>query len=308
MKGLELAERYYREEGVRAFEKACPEAMDFIAAGLAGEGSECFGFDDALSRDHDWGPGFCLWLSKEHFERYGAALGEAYNSLPRPWLGYERLRENEMSAGRVGVLETGGFYRRFLGRDTLPETPAQWLTLPEPGLATCTNGKVFEDRCGDFSAFRKTLLDFYPEDVRLKKLAARCALAAQSGQYNLPRCLERGESVAALSALGEFLTHAQAVIFLLNRRYRPYYKWTHRALRELPILGAVSAARLEALAGAAHPARQTAAVEELSALIITELRRQGLSGSPGDFLLDHGVSVQERITDETLRRLPLMAG
>lgn len=35
------------------------------------------------------------------------------------------------------------------------------------------------------------------EDLRLKKLAARAAVMAQAGQYNYPRCVRRGETVAA---------------------------------------------------------------------------------------------------------------
>jgi hypothetical protein len=56
MKGLELAEKYYEEYGHQLVAECCDAAKDRIAAGLVGEGSECYGFDDELSQDHDWGP------------------------------------------------------------------------------------------------------------------------------------------------------------------------------------------------------------------------------------------------------------
>ena len=55
MKGLELCREYFENYG-RAMLEEFPEIKDRIAVGLAGEGSECLGFDDELSRDHDFEP------------------------------------------------------------------------------------------------------------------------------------------------------------------------------------------------------------------------------------------------------------
>lgn len=307
MNGLELARRYWREVGAPAMEAACPALRGRLAAGLVGEGSECLGYDDALSRDHDWGPGFCLWLTQEDFDAHGAALQGAYNALPREFLGFLRLRESPHSQGRVGVFPIGGFYRRFLGREDPPKTLLQWLAASDQALSVCTSGAVFEDGPGEFTQIRERLLAHYPEDVRRKRLAARCAKAAQSGQYNHPRCLSREDRTAALLALGEFVDHIQAAVFLLNRRYRPYYKWANRALLDLPLLGREAGTALEELARCPRAERQDR-IEALSALLIRALGDQGLTDSASDFLLDHGERIQQTIQDRTLRSLPLLLG
>lgn len=62
-----------------------------IAVGFAGEGSDCFGFDDEISMDHDYGLGFCIWLTDEDFESIGSSLQEEYQNLIETYSNNESL-------------------------------------------------------------------------------------------------------------------------------------------------------------------------------------------------------------------------
>ena len=306
MKGLELSRKYFEAVGLPMLETEFAPELPRIAAGLVGEGSECFGFDDEISRDHDWGPGLCLWLSAEDYKAFGARLQAAYQALPRSFAGFPPRSQSPQGDGRVGVFPVGAFYARFIGLNRAPETMREWRALPESYLATVTNGAVFRDGLGEFTAIREKLLAFYPEDLRIKKIVARAAIMAQSGQYNYVRCLRHNEPVAAQLALAEFVKTGISMIFLLNRRYTPYYKWCHRGLRSLPLLGE-TAESFERLASGASGVRNAELIESICADVIKELMRQGLTSGGSDFLLDLCPDMMERIRDPELRRMHIMA-
>lgn len=300
MTGLALSRAYYLSCGRGRLEADFPALFPRMAVGLAGEGSECFGFDDALSRDHDWGPGFCIWLEEADFAAYGPAVQAVYDALPSAFEGYPPRREHPLAGARVGVLSTQRWYRHYTGLPSGPQTLEQWRRTPEAALATATNGAVFQDASDCFSALRRRLLDFYPEDVRIKKLVARAAAMAQAGQYNLPRCLRRGERVAAQLALAEFTRAGLSMVYLLNRRYAPFYKWMHRGVRDLPRLPQAYK-RFASLSLAADGPQQEALVDAICADTVAELRRQGLTESPSTFLLDHCGQMMTHIGDVHLR-------
>ncbi len=285
-----------------------PAYRERIAAGLVGDGSECFGYDDEISRDHDWGPAFCLWLTKEDYGAIGASLQSEVNKLPREFAGIKAREESTWGSGRTGVFEIGEFYKRFIGFDHVPETLREWQVIPEEYLAAVTNGKVFTDPFGEFTAFRDKLKAFYPDDVRVKKIASRCMTIAQAGQYNYMRCVRRGEYVAARLSEARFINDAISMIFLLNRQYKPFYKWMHRAMKQLPVLGDIIYglfSELVAVSGygteKSDYARKNNIIEEICGCIIGELKRQQLSDSKSDFLLDHGPAVQTKIKDTRMR-------
>ncbi len=288
-----------------------PEIMARAAVGLAGEGSECFGCDDALSRDHDFGPGFCLWLPQAELAAALPKLEKALARLPQEFGGYASRLAPHARQGRVGPLALERFYAFFTGLEQPPTGNLQWLTIPEYQLAACTNGAVFEDQAGLFSFWRAALLAYYPEDVRLKKLTARCMVMAQAGQYNLPRCLRRGDGAAALLALARFAEAALSLVYLCNRRYMPFYKWAARLAAPLPVLGASAADLLRRvsatpLLGGPDPAAILNPVEDFCAQTASWLRGQGLSDAQGDWLWAHGPRILRHVADAKLRRMDLL--
>ena len=309
MNGLELARAFYTACRP-ALLAAIPDVMARAAAGLAGEGSECLGCDDATSQDHDFGAAFCLWLPRDVLRDNRERIESAFAALPAEFAGFPSRLLPAARQGRVGPLSVEGFYGFFTGLDAPPENWRQWLAIPGHNLAAATNGEVFEDAEGRFTAWRDALLAYYPRDVWLKKLATSAMLTAQAGQYNLPRALGRGDAPSAMLAAARFAEAALELVFLLNRRYMPFYKWAPRLGRRLPVLGASLGFVLDALA--AHPLRGpedrdvAEPVEAFCAEVANELRFTGLSDAPDSWLWAHGPCIMARVKDAEIRRLNLL--
>ncbi len=304
MKGLEEAKALYESKGREMIRSLFPAYEERIAVGLAGHGSECFGFDDELSRDHDFVPGFCLWLTDEDDLAVGARLAHAYRELVTPGT----AERSAMGEKKLGVLRTSDFCRRYTGCSGAPESPEHWMSLPSWALAEATNGEVWRDDLGEFTSIRETLLHGMPEDVRKKKIAARAAEMAQAGQYNYTRCLAHGEAGAAQLALTEFVRSACSMVFLLNRAHAPYYKWIFRAMGQLERLSELKDALEFLLVGENDSTLKEGVIEDICAQVIQELSRQELTDSSSDYLEAHAFEVQERIENRTLRAMHVMEG
>ena len=310
MQGIELCRGFYEAYGAPMLHAQFPQLEEIIAVGLVGAGSECFGYDDEVSRDHDFEPAFCLFLPDEEVidRRTAFLLERAYAKLPKEYGGVPRLRVSPVGGSRHGVLRMEDFFREKIGHSGKITDLMDWFSVPEQGLAEATNGEVFRDDVGLFTSIRNALR-YFPPDVRKKKLAGRLLLMAQSGQYNYARCLAHGESAAAQLAVTEFVRHTLAVIFLLNERYLPYYKWQFRALRELPWLSEL-AQPLEFLLTTGNEeslAEQKAAmIEEIAFRIISVLQEQNLTAAVCGDLEKHAYSVNDQITDSNLRNAHIL--
>ena len=311
MKGLEISKRYYLEYGERMIADRFPELAERVAVGLAGEGSECLGFDDEVSRDHDFEPSFCIWLTDEDFEKYSFALARAYSSLPREFLGLKRGTDTPTGGERRGVMRTSDFYTRFLGTPGVPVSYRDWLRIPEHALAAATSGEVFRDGLGEFSAVRETLLAGYPDDVKFKKLAAYLIFAAQSGEYNYERCLAHGERGAAQFAVFTFVKNIVAAVYLLNGAYMPFYKWVFRGMSRLTALSDISEV-LEFLISSGNSENEANAkkgiIADVSRLVLTEAAKRGYINDPSVPLEAAAYEVNSLVRSPDLRNDSVFEG
>lgn len=313
MNGLEISRGYYETYGKPMLGEKFNAVLPYIAVGLVGSGSERFGYDDEVSRDHDFEPGFCIFLPDESIvdSRTEFLLMRAYDKLPQSYGGVTRARVSPVGGRRNGPIRTADFYTEKVGSSTGELTTGQWLTLPDSALAEATNGEVFFDGYGEFSRIRARL-SAMPDDVRLKKIAGNILIMAQSGQYNYSRCLSHGEPEAAQTAVSEFCRAAAQTLFLLRKRYMPFYKWVFRAMRDLQG-GAEFAAMLGSLLSGDIYDKQTCAekaatVERLCAVVVAELKTQGLTKAECADLEKHAYSVNDGIKDAVLRNAHILAG
>lgn len=289
--GLALCRQYfetYQHQLLKGFEEYEPQ----MAFGLVGDGSECLGFDDASSHDHDFGPGFCVFLKRELYDKIGQQLAEAYAKLPAEFLGYKRnvTRQGEK---RIGVICIEDFYAGYIGCEDVPQTDTEWLYATPDRFRAATSGEVFVDHLGEFTRIRNGLLQYYPEPMRRKMLAGELAMMAQTGQYNYERMLRRGEKVTTQLILAKYMEHTMNAVYLLNRVYAPFYKWTHRGMQNLEILPEIMDI-LNAIGDMEYGDNRILKVIEIIArLILHELHQQGLSESEELYLEEQAYIVAQ---------------
>ncbi|MCL2201361.1 MAG: DUF4037 domain-containing protein, partial [Oscillospiraceae bacterium] len=166
MNGLKLTREYFKSTAEPSLKTYFPALYPRLAAGLVGNGSECLGYDDELSRDHDWGIDFFIWTTeadKGFIPKLSEWKLDLFETSPPE---FSPVRSGY--GAQTGVMTCGGFYQSLIGAPEGPKTLGEWLRVPEENFALATNGEVFIDGAGEFSKTRNSLQKHYPEDLRKK--------------------------------------------------------------------------------------------------------------------------------------------
>lgn len=219
--GRDLSRTFYLEAVRPVLDQHFPDLPH--SAALLGRGSEVLGYDDAMSRDHNWEPRVIIFLTDDDYRRYGDTLGETLaRRLP------ERFHDQQ-TAHRVITVRS--YLREQLDVDVDHELePEDWLSISEQQLLMFTAGAVFHDDAGLQDV--RDRFSYYPRDIWLYLMVA--------GWWRIhPEANLAGRAGSVGDELGSALIGAQLVrdlmrlCFLFERRYAPYAKWFGTAFSRL---------------------------------------------------------------------------
>lgn len=246
--GKTLSRMYYEEVVKPLIEKDFPELIGAYSAGLFGEGSDAYGYDDTASRDHDWGPGVILLINNNGFyDQYGQQLRDALIKKAREIEDFHGFTPDISSVekGRRGVFGLHSYFSALIGKeltDHLIFRPANidpgylydmYAAVPEYSLSAAVNGEVFEDPDRLLTSVREGIKEFYPKELRIRKLMQECAMFSQNAQYNYLRSKRRNDSLTADMLLFEGMKNAMRIAHIIADVFTPHDKWMKKSLHNI---------------------------------------------------------------------------
>jgi len=251
MNGIELSKQYFFQVGLPLIQHEFPLLSQRMAAGLvagtsqSGAGSEVGGFDDEISRDHNWGPRFFVFLTEHDMNQSGEALQNYLNDkLPSSFAGHELIATTLHERHTIVTTPTRNL-QDVLQVSSSSLCDEEWLCLPELLLFEYTAGDIFYEPMPLISPVREQF-SYYPDEVWFKRISFGFFNLHAAG--NAARMVKRDDAVATHFYLSFLIETVMRLCFLLCRKYAPYRKWLFRAFTTLPNLPKGLAAKVEALA------------------------------------------------------------
>ncbi len=280
MKGLDVARDFFFSWGQPYLAAEFPQLAGRVAAGRI-LGSDVLGGDDEISRDHDWGPQFDLFLSAGDSAAIGVQLERAMNdAAPNPWNGYRLAGAGDKSV-RVHCIPE--WFRKYLGLSEPPAAPADWPASDhESMLYFLRHAAIWIDGSGEMTEWRSALHE-YPAEVLRRRLAEECFRVWQHGEYNfVQRIARRRDPLAIAVCLGEFVTGVMRIVLLMSGDFTPYWKWLAFEFRKRSEAEAYTSL-LDELVSTNTIERQVGLVQRVSALVHSQLVEGGwVSGKNGN--------------------------
>lgn len=233
---IDISREFFEQVVKPILEANFPEETAQTAFGVFGYGSEALRLDDDYSRDHHWGLRIDALMPDELFQsRHEEMMQVVRANLPPTFQGHS-LREGHVAGAGLAPDSLSAFLIRTIGLDHAPQTYREWLNFPDEDVIHIVNGEVWHDPAGKFTAIRQTFQNYYPEPVRLRRIAHWCRYFSGMGTYALKRAIIRNNEFYAVTTFGKAIRWGVHLAFLLDKHYFPYDKWLMLFFARLPRL------------------------------------------------------------------------
>ncbi len=235
LSGRELARLFHADVVAPLLARELPRLR--YAAGRLGSGSDVLGFDDEMSRDHDWGCRLTLLVDARDSAAVPEIGGLLERRLPESYRGLPVRFPVTWDTARthnVDVATVADFAASRLGADPVGGLSVpDWLILTGQGVLEVTGGPVFADGTRELAPAR-ALLRWYPPDIERYVLAAGW-LRISHRLPTIGRGAERGDELGSRLISAQLAEELMWLAFALSRRWPPYPKWRGAAFQALPI-------------------------------------------------------------------------
>jgi hypothetical protein len=304
---IDVSRAFFDEVVKPALEREFPGEMAQMVFGVFGYGSEVLRLDDEHSRDHHWGLRINALMPEAMFRERAEPLMQALTAqLPASFRGYS-LREGYTKWSGLELSSLEQHLRQTIGIERPPATYAEWLGIPEEDITHVVAGEVWHDPAGRFGAVRAALQGYYPEPVRLRRIAHWCRYYSGMGAYALKRAVLRDNELYATITFARAIRLGVQLAFLIDRQYYPYDKWLLAYFDQLPRMGARLRPIVDEAVRLSTPwERKLALLDQISDVLDAALVEDGviaphppLAGSESS-----GYRLLERAYAEILQQLP----
>jgi len=277
LRGAELARQFHADVVGPLLARAIPGLR--YAAGRLGSGSDVLGFDDVMSRDHDWGCRLTLLVDEPDHDVVPRVSQLLERELPDSYRGYPvrfPLTWDRSPSHNVEVATVARFATGRLGIDpTAGLSVLDWLILTGQSVLEVTAGPVFTDWTAGLARVRAALR-WYPPDVERYVLAAGWQRISQELPF-VGRIAGHGDEPGSRLLSARLAGDLMWLAFALCRQWPPYPKWRGRAFRALPIAAELAGPLTAAAAAPGWRDRE----DGLAGACEILLRAQRARGLPG---------------------------
>jgi hypothetical protein len=231
---IDTSRDFFHQIVLPVLQREFPDETAQSVFGAFGLGSEVLRLDDEYSRDHLWGIRINVLMPTDGSnDKREAILKTLKENMPSSFQGHEFQELGDAVAG-LGIQTPSEFFSMTIGIDRPPVTHEEWLALPDEDIMHVINGELWHDPVGQFTALRQTLNAYYPEPVRLRRMAHWCRYYSGMGVYALKRAILRDNEVFAATAFGKAIRWGIQLAFMLDKHYFPYDKWLLDFFKRLP--------------------------------------------------------------------------